>query len=282
MNYKYLFAAAMLLVCISSEALAQSEGYSFIPSSGLAITCNKTTNLVFPFAVQSVDRGSKDILVQQPKGTQNIVQLKADKPNFTQTNLSVITVDGSLYAFTVDYALQPAQLNIVVKDAQMVASDSAHHPIIKLSSGKSEGLFKTIAQKIDAGKIKKGKRITKDQMQLKVGGIYINNDIIYLRLIIKNASNISYDVDNIRFSVNDRQKSKRIATQELELTPVYIYNGFDKVPADNLASCIIGIPKFTLADSKCLSVDVLEKNGSRNLHLALTGHHVQRAMVIPD
>ena len=108
----------MMLISLfaSKDLLPRNNNYSFIPSEHLAITFNKTTNLIFPFSVQSIDRGSKDILVQQPKGTENIVQVKADKPNFTQTNLSVITIDGKLYSFTVDYTAQPDQLNIIVQN----------------------------------------------------------------------------------------------------------------------------------------------------------------------
>ena len=81
MKWKRVIENAIVLSLLSSAIFAQNKNYSFIPSSNLAITCNKTTNLIFPFTVQNVDRGSKDILVQQPKGTENIVQLKADKPN---------------------------------------------------------------------------------------------------------------------------------------------------------------------------------------------------------
>ncbi|HEX5152871.1 MAG TPA: conjugative transposon protein TraN [Parafilimonas sp.] len=282
MNWKCVFGTVVLFSLFSAGTIAQNVTYSFIPSTNLAITCNKTTNLIFPIAVQSVDRGSKDILVQQPQGTQNIVQVKADKPGFMQTNLSVITVDGSLYTFNVDYALQPSQLNIVVKAGIAVTNDSISQQLIKLTSGKNEAMFNAVAGKIDARKIKHGKRISKDQIQLRVGGIYINNDVIYLRLQLKNNSKISYDIDNIRFHIKDRQKSKRTATQELELTPVYTFNSFDKLPADSSASCIIALPKFTLTDTKYLSVDVLEKNSSRDLHLALKPHHLEAAKIISD
>src|SRR4051812_7987347 len=114
MKCKCVFVKAIVLFFFSLKSFAQSENYSFIPSGHLSITYNKTTNLIFPYSVESIDRGSQDILVQQPKGTANIVQLKAGKQNFAQTNLSVITIDGQLYSFTVDYASQPAELNIIV------------------------------------------------------------------------------------------------------------------------------------------------------------------------
>src|SRR5690242_753320 len=112
MKWKCAIEMGIILAVLTSKIFAQNKSYSFIPSSNLTITCNKTTNLIFPFTVQNVDRGSKDILVQQPQGAENIVQIKADKPDFAETNLSVITVDGNLYSFIIDYAAQPSQLNI--------------------------------------------------------------------------------------------------------------------------------------------------------------------------
>ena len=282
MKWKYAFGKVVMLGLLSTKLLAQNENYSFILPSNLTITCNKTTNLIFPANVQSVDRGSKDILVQQPKGVENVVQIKADKPNFSQTNLSVITVEGSLYSFTIDYAAQPAQLNVVVKNNSQITGDSPKTQTIKLSSDNNEALFKAIAQRIDASKPVLNKRISLNQMQLRVRGVYINNDVIYFRLQVKNKSNLSFDIDNVRFSIKDREQSRRTATQEIQLMPVYSYQAFNKIQAGSIANNVIAIPKFTLTGSKYLQIDVLEKDGNRNLKMLLTGHYLERATTITE
>ncbi len=282
MKWKCVFENVIVLSLLSTTVFAQNENYSFIPSANIAITHNKTTNLIFPFTVQSVDRGSKDILVQQPKGTENIIQLKANKPNFTQTNLSVITVDGMLYSFTVDYAAQPSQLNIIVENKNQGSDDPMKSKAIKLSSGINEASYKAVAQKIAAGRIIHVKKVALDQMKLRINGIYVNKDIIYFRLYVNNNSNVSYDIDNIRFSIKDRIKSTRTATQEIELNPVYTYNKLDRVGANSTGYQIIAVPKFTLPDSKFLSIQMFEKNGSRNLNLALGNRNIMRAAVIKD
>jgi conjugative transposon TraN protein len=280
MKCKCVIEIVIILNLLSSKIFAQNENYFFVPSSSLTVTCNKTTNLIFPFTVQSVDRGSKDILVQQPKGTENIVQLKADKPNFVQTNLSVITVDGSLYSFIVDYAAQPSQLNIIVENKNQRTDDSEKAQAIKLSSGSNEALCKAVAQKIETSKTVHGKKTSIDQIQLKVNGIYVNNDVIYFRFRVKNNSNISYDLGNIRFSIKDREKSARTANQEIELKPVFTYGSIDKVQADSTTSFIVALAKFTLPDSKYLSVRMIERNGNRNLDLFLRKRHLKKMETI--
>lgn len=271
---------AMMISFFVFKSFSQGNKFSFIPSAHLTVTNNKTTNLIFPFSVQSIDRGSKDILVQQPKGTENIVQVKADKPNFTQTNLSVITIDGKLYSFTVDYTAQPNQLNIIVGKDDSVFN-AANAPVT-LSLGYNEALIKSVSEKILTLKTRHVKADGDYRMRLRLNGIYINHDVLYFRLQLQNNSNVSYDADNLNFSIKDKQKSKRTATQELSLTPVYTYHSFTTVEADSSVTCIVALPKFTLANSKYLSIQLLEKNGSRNLTLGLKNKHIMKAAAISN
>ncbi len=282
MKSKCVCLHAIILSLFAFESFAQNEIYSFIPSVHLTITYNKTTNLIFPYSVLSIDRGSKDILVQQPKGTKNIVQVKADKPNFPQTNLSVITIDGKLYSFTVDYIAQPSQLNIIIDKKKSSLYDSLFNQPVKLSSANNEALFRTVAEKIAETKAIQGKRDRKSQMELQLNGIYINRDVLYFRLRLINNSNLSYDVDDMMFTIKDRQKSKRTATQEIEMTPIYKLGDFANVEADSGSYSIIALPKFTLPDSKFLSIQILEKNGGRNLRLVLKDRQIMKAIIINE
>lgn len=278
MKMKCVFVSVVLISFFIIKNYAQSNSYSFIPSQNLAITFNKTTNLIFPYQVQSIDRGSKDILVQQPKGTENIVQVKAGKPNFTQTNLSVVTVDGKLYSFTVDYIEQPAHLNIIIgkDDSNFTATNAP----VTLATGYNEALIKSLSEKIFGTKAKHGKAYRNYQMKFQLSGMYINHDVLYFRLLLRNNSNISYDANNIDFTIKDRQKSKRTAVQDLNITPLYTYHAYTNVAAESAATCVVALSKFTLPYSKYLSIQVLEKNGGRNLRLDLQNKDIMKAKLI--
>lgn len=280
MKRKCVLAIAVMVASFVLKSSGQADRFSFIPSAHLAVTYNKTTNLIFPFSVQSIDRGSKDILVQQPKGTENVVQVKAAKQEFTQTNLSVITIDGKLYSFTVDYSAAPGQLNIIVEKEDSTFT-SLNTPI-SLTIGYNEALIKSLCEKIVQVKPKHGRTDKDYQMKFQLNGIYINNNVLYFRLLLQNNSAVSYDVDNINFTVKDKQKSERVATQELSLTPVYSYNSFTSVDAHSSAACVIALPKFTLPDTKFLSIQMLEKNGGRSLAIILKDKHIMKASTISN
>src|SRR6478609_2380474 len=78
----------------------------------ISVSFNKTSNLIFPNAIKSVDRGSSVILVQKARGVENILQVKAAQQGFAPTNLSVITGEGKFYSFIVDYANEPSPMNV--------------------------------------------------------------------------------------------------------------------------------------------------------------------------
>ena len=270
-----MFAISILL---SLKSFSQEQQCSFIPAAHLSVTKNKTTNLIFPFSVKSIDRGSKDILVQQPRGTENVVQVKAGKINFAQTNLSVITIDGKLYSFIVDYSEQPSQLNIVINNnGSLTGSSSA---LVSLSVGYNEAVMKSVAEKVLERKGFRIKVDKKSKLKLKVNGIYINDDILYFRLKLQNKSNIGFDADNITFSIRNHQRSKRTATQELSLTPVYTHHAFKNVKAGSSSNCVIAFSKFTLAGAKYLSIQLSEKGGTSSLHLRMENQHIMNAVPI--
>lgn len=271
MKWNRVIVNGIIITLFATKSFAQIAQASFIQSYHLNITCNKTTNLIFPFAVQSADRGSKDVLIQKVKDAENVLQVKADKANFTETNLTVITTDGKLYSFIVEYASEPQQMNI-----SFMKETSASVTFSETIS--NEKTLNVIAQKIDKSKkTMHGINDKHDAMQLSLKGLYINNDVFYFQFSLRNKSFISYDIDAIRFFIRDRQKSKRTATQETEIKPLYLYGNIKNVKNKSTQTCIIALPKFTIPDAKYLSVQVLEKNGGRDLHLNLQNWHIMQA-----
>jgi hypothetical protein len=73
-------------------------------------------------------------------------------------------------------------------------------------------------------------------MILQLGGMYVNHYILYFPLLLQNKSNMRYDIDNISFTIKHKQKSKRTATQELSLAPVYSLNGLNNVKTNYIGN----------------------------------------------
>ena len=72
-----------------------------IPPHGLEVTYDKTVHVIFPAEVRYVDLGSPDLIAGKADGAENVIRVKATVRNFpNETNMSVITEDGSFYTFS--------------------------------------------------------------------------------------------------------------------------------------------------------------------------------------
>ena len=84
------------------HGLTKKLGFDrMIPPHGLEVTYDKTVHVIFPAEVRYVDLGSPDLIAGKADGAENVIRVKATVRNFhTETNMSVITEDGSFYTFS--------------------------------------------------------------------------------------------------------------------------------------------------------------------------------------
>ncbi|OJW80298.1 MAG: conjugative transposon protein TraN [Bacteroidetes bacterium 46-16] len=259
---------------LSANKIPQSKA---IQPYHMAIAYSKTTNIVFPYAIVSVDRGSQDVLAQKAKGVENILQIKAAKDSFPQTNLTVLTADGKLTSFLVDYSEQPDMLNVSMtnENQQQVISIPAEN----INQEETEH-YATMASTS-----KEKARGMKDKsfgIYLKLNGLYIHEDLMFLRFSIRNKTDINYDIDQLRLYIRDQKKVKRTASQEIEITPVFVYNNSDKINGQSKNTFVFVVPKFTISDKKYLAIQMMEKNGGRNLELRIKNKKVVKASRIEE
>ena len=237
---------------------------SFSQTPSLSITNNKTTSLVFPFPIKHVDRGTRDILVQQVKEADNILLVKAAGKDFPQTNLTVITSDGSIYNFEVDYENKPLLF------------------VYNIPSQSSASLATYANSILDNPKTIHGISTRKWDMLVRVYGIYIKGNAIFYQLELENQSPIDYDIDFLRFYIRDKKKSKRTAIQENELKPLYVAGNMKQVKAYQKNILVVALEKFTIPDAKYLAIQIMEKNGGRHLMMKLNNKDILKAIPLPD
>ena len=229
----------------------------------LCITTDKTTSLIFPFSIRHVDRGTKDVLVQPIKEADNILLVKAATNNFSETNLSVVTGDGSVYSFAVCYG--NPEVSIYHLPAQVKIAISTY----------ANGI-------LDNPVTMHGIKDASWNMFARVTGIYIKENAIYYQLDLENQSPIDYEIDFLRFYIRDKKKSKRTAIQENELTPLYIAGNNRQVKANNRSVIVVALEKFTIPDAKYLAIEVGEKNGGRRLFMTVKNKNIIKATRLPD
>lgn len=229
----------------------------------LSISTEKTTSLIFPFPIKYVDRGTRDILVQPVKEDERILLVKAASKQFAETNLSVVTGDGNVYEFTVNYTPQPSVL-VLHLPPNKKATISAY----------ANAILNNPPRRIS--KVEHGAVIT------KLSGIYIKDDVIYYQLEIHNHSPLDFDIELLKFFITDKKRSKRSSVQENELVPLYVAGNRSKVKAYNFSVVVVALDKFTIPDAKFLRIQLMEKNGGRHFNLKVYNGQILKARMLPE
>lgn len=266
----------MLVLMFSTRLFAQGNvaGTTAIRPISICVSTDKTTNLVFPFSIKSVDRGSAIILAQKAAGADNILQVKAANGQFPETNLSVITADGGLYSFLVCYNVNPS-LNVVLASSAIAGLRKSPG---NLPTTIGEATIRQDAEAIAAYKLRH--KLMKDERfdaKLELDGIYVHDDVFYFRIKLENKSQINYTIDALRLFIRDRQKAKRTAVQEIDLQPLYIAGNNQEIKAATSQIVVLAVPKFTIPDKKYAVLQLLEKNGGRHLDLKMSNKTILKA-----
>lgn len=232
--------------------------------TSLCISTEKTTSLVFPFSILHVDRGTQAILAQQVKESPTILLVKAAEKGFPETNLSVVTDDGSVYSFVVCYDNDPATW------------------VYHLPTNRYATLATYANGILDNPRTMHGIKDEQWDIKAMVSGIYIKNEIMYYQLNITNSSPVDYDIDVLRFFIRDKKKGKRTAIQETDLKPLHISGNTSQVKANSTSSIVFALDKFTIPDAKYLAVQIMEKNGGRHLSMKVSNKKIMHAIILPD
>ncbi|KAA6322597.1 hypothetical protein EZS27_027876 [termite gut metagenome] len=261
-----------------------------IPPYALEVTFNKTVHIIFPSAIRYVDLGSADLLAAKADGTENVLRVKAALRDFSrESNLAVITEDGSYYTFNVKYADEPVKLSVEMTDF-LHDGEATNRPNNALQvymqelGQESPLLVRLIMQSIYKNNDREIKHIgcKRFGIQHTLKGIYTYNGLLYFHLQLKNSSNVPFNVDFITFKIVDKKIAKRTAIQEQVIWPLRAYNNLTVVNGKTTTRTIFTLPKFTIPDDKMLVVELNEQSGGRHQSFTVDNTDLVRAKVINE
>ena len=254
----------------------------------LEVTFDKTVHIIFPAAIRYVDLGSADLLAAKADGTENVLRVKAAQRDFSrESNLSVITDDGSYYSFNVKYADEPVKLSVEMADF-IRNNKTADHPdntttvLLTDLGNESPLLVNLIMQSIYKNDRREIKHVgcKRFGIQYTLKGIYSHNNLLYFHTELKNSSNVPFNVDYISFRIVDKKVAKRTAIQEQSIAPIRAYNQLTVINGRKTERTVFTLPRFTLPEGKQLLVELNEKDGGRHQSFTLGNDDLVRAIGI--
>ena len=273
------------------HGLTRKLGFDrMVPPHGLEVTYDKTVHVIFPAEVRYVDLGSPDLIAGKADGAENVIRVKATVRNFpNETNMSVITEDGSFYTFNVKYAAEPLLLNVemcdFIHDGESVnRPNNAMEIYLTELDNESPRLVRLIMKSVHENDKRRIRHIGSKRfgVQFLLKGMYTHSDLLYFHTQVKNTSHVPFDVDFITFKIVDKKVVKRTAMQEQVIYPLRAYNYVTRVNGRDSECTVFALPKFTIPDDKKLVVEMFEKQGGRHQRFEVVNEDLVRAETVNE
>jgi conjugative transposon TraN protein len=240
----------------------------------LDVSFDKTTHIIFPSPIIYVDLGSSLILAAKAGGAENVLRVKAAARDFmAETNLSVITAEGSFYSFNVKYTACPEKLNIEMQQLAARGEGETCRPpnhtaaiYLKGWEGESPARVSFICRSIHKENRRQIRHIESHSfgIRYRLKSIHSHGKLLYVHTEIRNRTNVDFDVDFIRIKIIDKKLAKRTAIQETLIQPLSVWNEVRTIEGRRTERTIFAISKMTLPSDKRLLVELFEKNGGRH------------------
>lgn len=273
MSAKSVVGICLAILLSSLEGKAQVDS---LPR--LEITTGKTTVILFHFHIRSVDRGSRDVLVQKVRGADTILEVKAARAGFPETNLTIVTGDGVVHMFEVVYSLVPSVLRYALNAAK---TNHEYASVNNISASLSEADYEELNDSI-LHRPMEFRRIRDCSYgtAVNLSGLFIHQEELFFRFHLRNKSHIPYDIGQLNFYIRDKRQSKRTASQDLVQTPLFLKGDHDRLEGKSTLDFVTALPKFTIPNKKVLFIVLKERNGGRLLRLRVRNRQLMRAREI--
>ncbi|MFC6268284.1 conjugative transposon protein TraN [Frigoriflavimonas asaccharolytica] len=230
----------------------------------LDISDGVSLHIISPEPIQFVDLSTANLTGDLP--AENIARIKITETSETDStsiqkkidknNLGIITVvcQSFMAQYKVNYldfkSNSVANIQIQPEDMQPL-----EYP--KMAFSKTE-LLRFSLDILQKKKIGKPIREVKDfKLTMQINNVYVVNDYIFLDMTFLNSTNLGYDIDAIKFSVEDKKIYKATNNQSITLDPVYqLYH--QKQFKKNYRNIYV-FKKFTFPNSKVFKIRLLEE-----------------------
>ncbi|MDO5608849.1 MAG: conjugative transposon protein TraN [Capnocytophaga sp.] len=264
MNNKLIYSLIIAFLWVATTVQAQTSIEKTRVSDLPVIYMEKGINvhIISPEPIQFVDLSTDDLMGDLP--ADNIVRLKiSDVPEnetlYTRNyEVGIITIVGKSFIAQYRAIYQNNCKNCIASNKQIQPEEMQPLEYLKLKYSDFE--LKKIASDIFKKSPNKKKPIRKKnnlKLTMKLNNIYVMDDYIFLDISIENASNLLYDIEGIKFSIEDKKIYKATNNQSILLNPLFTLN--DQKKFKKSYRNIFAFEKFTFPNSKILLIRLIEE-----------------------
>ena len=262
--YCLLLSTAQFL---TAQTATKEQIISDLPE--IEITEGINLHIISPEPIQYVDLSTLKLTGDLP--ATNIARIKiTDSPESNETekikkqttftsgqNIGVITVVGQSFIAQYKVIYRNSEnlntvTNIHIQPENMQPIDFNKMVFSNLELRKFA--MDIIQKKSEEHPIREEKNL---KLNVQLNNVYVMSDYIFLDMTFKNNSNLSYDIEDLKFSIEDKKIYKATNNQSIEMTPVFQLNP-QKHFRKNFRNIYV-FKKFTFPNSKVMMIRLIEE-----------------------
>lgn len=242
------FVSALLGVC---PAFGQQTYYEM---EQLTVNENVTTVITAPEPIRLVDISTDKVVGDKP--IENVIRLKPKEGGHEDGDVvAIVTVVTE--RFRSQYALvYTTRMEEAVSDKEVLLSErnAFHNPAVSMST---EEMVR-YARRIWSSPAKyRNVKTHRHRMTMRLNNVYTVGEYFFIDFSVENRTNLRFDIDELRFKLDDKKQSKATNVQSVELKPVlvldksqFFHHGYRNV---------IVLKKMTFPNDKVLTIELSEK-----------------------
>jgi conjugative transposon TraN protein len=241
----------IILALAGSHCFAQDVKKRDLPI--IYLPENLSLHFISPEPIQYVDISQKNIIGDLPLKNVLRVRLK----DSVKTADAVVTITGE--KFIAQYHIISAD-EITARNAvtEIPINPADTKPLDIAGIGFSQPELKKLALNLFCKK--QGHPIAHTKafgLKASLYHIYSAGDYIFLSLGYENKTNLKYDLDELRFKIDDKKITKATNVQSVEIKPEFVL--FDNPVFQHSYRNIIVFKKITFPGNKVLNIELNEK-----------------------
>lgn len=260
MKKKHHFLFLFLLCCIGFSAHSQQATEALLGTlPELTLHRGHTLHILSPEPIQYVDIASRHVSGDLP--LENVLRIKLHEDT-TETQhldfeLGTVTIVGD--NFVAQYRLTaPLWMNDTSIPAMLEIKPEHTRPLEISEIGLSRSQMKNLALGLLTKSVRRPVRSMGDHgVEIAVNGISTLGDYIFLDVSFTNTSNLSYNIDELRFFIEDKKITKATNVQTVEIKPLWQYQPLTEFKKKHRN--VFVLKKATFPGSKVLRVSLTEK-----------------------
>lgn len=246
-------AVLLIFFTILTVTVASAQK-TFSDMEQLTVNENVSTIITASEPIQLVDISTDSVAGDKP--IDNVVRIKPKTGNHKDGEvLGIVTIITERYR--TQYALvytSKLQEAVSDKEVELVERNAFHNPEVSMSTTD----MVAYAMKVWNSSARYHSTYTKFQkLTMRLNNVYVVGEYFFIDFSVENATNLRFDIDELRVKLQDKKQEKSTNVQTIELRPALILDrstSFRKGYRN-----VIVLKKITFPNDKVLTIELSEK-----------------------